>query len=105
LNFGDIPVPKDVSDVNAASEAAGYVNGTITIRPLLPSLQITQVGDQVRLSWPDWATNFVLQTSEALSPTAIWPEVDVTTTNLNGEFVVELPGTNQVWFYRLFLQK
>jgi hypothetical protein len=102
LSFGDSPVPKDVSDVNAAAEAASYINGTITIRPALPSLKIARMGDQVRLSWPDWATNFVLQTSEALVPAATWPEAGVPSVTTNGESVVTLPVPDQTKFYRLF---
>ncbi len=102
LSFGDSPVPKDVSDVNASAEAVSYVNGTTTIRPALPSLKIARLGDQVRLSWPDWATNFVLQTSEALAPAATWPEAGVPSVRTNGESVVTLPVPDQTKFYRLF---
>ena len=59
----------------------------------------------MRLSWPDWATNFVLQTSEALAPAVTWPEAGGTPATTNGESVVTLPVPDQTKFYRLFQKR
>lgn len=52
-----------------------YSNQTIRMGVPLPALQIILVGNQVVLSWPLWANNYVLETSPNLAPAPVWTPV------------------------------
>ncbi len=66
----------------------------------IPSLQINLVGSQVQLSWPAYATGFVLESNPNLGTTNWNAVTDVPATNGTQVFLSEpVTGTNQ--FYRL----
>jgi len=102
--LGNQPVPCQVSDPAASPLTTDYVNGTVIISPP-PTLGIAQSGQAIGLSWPLWASNFVLQQASGdLSPGMNWSSLGLTpavTTNAN---VVTLPLSSTNKFYRL-LQK
>jgi hypothetical protein len=85
--------------VAAVTLVADFVNGTVTISPP-PSLNIVRSGSNLTLTWPSWATNFVLQQAETLAP-AGWTNLAVTIGNSNGESVVNLPMSGAARFFRL----
>jgi hypothetical protein len=101
LAFADLPIPRQISDVNATALTASYVGSSISINPL-PSLTISPAGQNITLSWPGWATNYLLQTSDSLSPSGTWSNAPVTVSFTNGAGVVTLPLSSQAQFYRLF---
>jgi hypothetical protein len=99
--LGNQPVPCQVSDPTASPLTTDYVNGTVIISPP-PTLGIAQSDRAIRLSWPLWASNFILQEASGdLSPGMNWSSPGVTpaaTTNAN---VVTLPLSSTTKFYRL----
>jgi hypothetical protein len=99
--FGDLPVPRDVSDASAGALTANYVSSTVTVNPP-PALSITKQGQDVTLSWPFWATNFSLQAVEGGIPlSGQWTNIGVTPGSSNGENVITLPLSGAAKFYRL----
>jgi len=97
--FIDQPIHREVSDVAAVTLVADFVNGTVTISPP-PSLNIVRSGSNLTLTWPSWATNFVLQQAETLAP-AGWTNLPVTIGTSNDESVVNLPMSGAARFFRL----
>jgi hypothetical protein len=73
----------------------------LLILPPIPSLQVRASGNQIVLSWPLWATNYVLQTSGAIGPAVSW----TATTNAAAVSGQNLVATNLMStpsaFYRL----
>lgn len=99
--FGDLPVPRDVSDVSAGTLTASYLNSSVTVIPT-PALTITKQGQDLTLSWPTWATNFALQAVEGGIPlSGQWTNVEVMPGRTNGENTVTLPLSGSARFYRL----
>jgi uncharacterized repeat protein (TIGR01451 family) len=84
------PVPAN----NLAEEVAEF---TAT----LPVLQIALAGTRVTISWPATTpTNFLLQSSPSLSPSA-WSNVPVTPSVVGGMFTVVLNADSVARYYRL----
>jgi hypothetical protein len=73
----------------------------LLLLPPVPSVQVSASGSQIVVSWPLWATNFVLETSAAAGPAASW----TATTNAVAVSGQSLVATNPVVtasaFYRL----
>jgi hypothetical protein len=61
-------------------------------RPLLAAIKS---GDNIRLSWPTWATNFSLESTEQISNAMTW--VTITTTSNS----ITLPKSGGQKFFRL----
>ncbi|HLX67996.1 MAG TPA: hypothetical protein VKV04_00070, partial [Verrucomicrobiae bacterium] len=100
--FGDGPVIREVSDPDATTVAADYINGAIVIGPP-PSLRITASGDSITLSWPATASGFVLQESTNPSLTlANWTAVRARPALVHNLNVVSVPLGSTVRFFRLF---
>jgi hypothetical protein len=78
-----------------------YVNGSITVNAP-PSLSITRADQAVILSWPLWATNFVLESFGApLTPSVVWTNVPASVTSTPTNQTVTLPLDAGPKFYRL----
>jgi hypothetical protein len=99
----DKPVTREVDAVNAAALSSLYFDGTAVVNPL-PTLRIERSAQSVTLTWPQWATNFVLQSSSDCSASTNWTTVPDSVGTSNGENAVTLPLNESVKFYRL-LQK
>jgi len=73
----------------------------LLLLPPVPSLQVSASGNQIVISWPLWATNYVLETSAAAGPAASW----TATTNAPALSGQSLVATNLMTtlsaFYRL----
>jgi hypothetical protein len=99
--FGDLPVPREVSDAGANALPVSFMNGNVTVTPP-PSLLISQAGTNVVLSWPIWANNFILQECVAtLPPAATWSNLPVTPLNIGNSSTVTLPLGSSPRYYRL----
>jgi hypothetical protein len=95
------PVKCQVSHASASPLASGYINGTVLISQP-PALRIALSAQAIELSWPLWATNFVLQqASGRLSPSLSWSALGTTPTAATDANVVTLPLSNTNMFYRL----
>ncbi len=102
ITLTDQPVPRQVSDPGAFALPADYVSGALTVNPL-PVLNIARADENLRLSWPLWATNFVLQQAEGswTSPTN-WTQLEIGIGTTADENVVTMPLSDGVRFYRLY---
>jgi len=101
VGFGDLPIYREISDPTAHVLPSDYVNGTITITPL-PSLTIVRAIPNVTLSWPTWASNFVLQENgSSLNSSGSWSNVTATVGTNNQQNEVTLPISGATRFYRL----
>ena len=102
VSFGDQPVVREVSDPNASTLAADYINGAVIVAPL-PSLNITTSSKSITLSWPATASGFVLQeSSDANLRAASWTTVTATPSVVNNQSVVSVPLATAKKFYRLY---
>jgi len=84
---------------------ADYGNNTIRAGVALisdsPGLEIFLSVDQVVLSWPAWATNYVLETSADLTAAAAWFPFTNGTVIVNDKFVFTNSLSASSAFYRL----
>ena len=65
VSFGNVPVPRDVSDGAANSLATDYAGAIITItEPAGPPLSITRSGDSILVTWTTNSAGFVLEATE-----------------------------------------
>jgi hypothetical protein len=97
----DQPVVRQVVDASATPLTTTYINGSISVNPP-PSLTATLSQQNINLSWPLWATNFVLQEADGtLLPSLTWSNVPAALTITNNEALVSLPITGTTKFYRL----
>jgi hypothetical protein len=103
VGFSDAPVDREISDPTANALPSDYLAGTVTINPL-PVLKIVRTGPEVFLSWPGWATNFILQESSNPATSESWQNVSATTTTTNNQTGVFLPVSGSTKFYRLLKQ-
>ena len=100
VTFGDVPVLRQVSDSTATALAANYAGTWVSVNPA-PSLNISQAGQNVSLSWPGWASNYVLQSSVDIGFSSVWSNAPVAVMVTNGTGVVTVPVSGQAQFYRL----
>ena len=99
----DSPVRRQVSDPAASSLATTYFNGTVMVNPR-PSLALQRSGPSVTLVWPLWATNFVLEKADSLSPPAGWTNWGTAPTQTNSQNQVTVPFSGASGFFRLRAQ-
>jgi hypothetical protein len=101
VTFSDLPVPRQVSDPNASALTASYANAAISINPR-PTLSISRTGQTITLTWPGWATNYVLQSSDSVGASvANWSNAAVTVNFTNGAGTVSVPVPGITRFFRL----
>ncbi|HTL56951.1 MAG TPA: LamG-like jellyroll fold domain-containing protein [Candidatus Limnocylindrales bacterium] len=98
LALSDQPVVRQVVDATATALNTSYINGNITINPP-PSLSIVSGHESITLSWPAWASKFVLQ--QADGPSLSWTKVNALPAVANNVATVQLPLTASTKFYRL----
>jgi hypothetical protein len=90
----------EISDTFANPLPLGLVNGAVTVNPI-PALGIALSGTNVVLSWPLWASNFLLQSaSGGIPPLVPWSNSPAPVSATASNFVT-LPLTNTVEFFRL----
>jgi hypothetical protein len=100
LTFGDVPVLRETSDVNARTLSTTYTGSAVAITPL-PSLDIVLKQQGITLSWPAWATNYLLQTSDDLGSSSVWTNADAVVRLTNGLSTATVPVSGSTRFYRL----
>ena len=101
----DQPVLREISDAAANALPASYFGGTITLHPVLPTLNIAVSGGNVVLYWPAWAAEFNLQTTGD-TPLAFgnWTNVASAVQTNGGNILVPLPISDGAGFFRLWHQ-
>jgi hypothetical protein len=91
-------IPDDSIVVGAGVELGPNL---LLVPPSNPSLLASRSGSQVVLSWPLWATNFVLETSGVLGASASWSAL-TNAVGLSGSSLVTTTAVNSASaFYRL----
>lgn len=70
-------------------------------KPIAPLLAIARSANQIAISWPSDATNFLLQVTPTLGPTAQWQIEPASPVILNGRYTVTNLATGLTKFYRL----
>ncbi|HEV7926959.1 MAG TPA: immunoglobulin domain-containing protein [Verrucomicrobiae bacterium] len=100
LAFGNSPIQQGVADANANLVSASFQNATLAVGgSSWPTLEISQVGNNVVLSWPLAATGFGLQTATA--PGANWSNVVATPFTIGSSLVVTSSISTNSQFFRL----
>jgi hypothetical protein len=69
-----------------------------------PSLQVSQVGNETVLSWPLWASTYVLESNQDLSKSNGWNAVNSQPLNLGGLWYLTNSPSLGMTFYRLHQQ-
>jgi hypothetical protein len=101
ISLDDYPVRRSVSDAYARELEATYSNAQVVIRPT-PTLNISNDGTNVVVTWPAWATGFMLQTAESLGPAPQWSDLSSSTQTDGTTVSVTLPRTTALKYFRLF---
>jgi hypothetical protein len=86
----------------AVSDCGVSSNSTlVSIFLSLPSLGVRLNANSLIISWPDWASDWVLSSATNLSPLVVWSPVTNSIGNTNGQFSVTLPLRKNVEFFHL----
>jgi hypothetical protein len=97
IAFGDLPIPRKVSDAAAESVPANYADGSLTVTPagpVGPALGLSRSGNSVVIFWPLENTDgFELWAAPTL-PSANWIKVDVLPIPFGNQKIVPLTLTN-----------
>jgi len=109
---GNIFVDGGESWVGSPQSAAG-ANGTLVFaqhdlvpaNPIEPlNLDLTLIpGNQIRLSWPAFASNYLLETSLALGPTASWSPFETGIVTNGNNYTTTISNASGSGFFRLRL--
>lgn len=75
--------------------------GTVFALNLAPSLGIALIGNQVILSWPEWAPAFALQTTTNPVSPWVWSTNSTPPVIINAQLTVTNPISGTPQFYRL----
>ena len=73
----------------------------LLLLPPVPSLQVSASGNQIVLSWPLWATNYVLEMSAAAGPAGSWTATTNAAAVSGQSLVATNPTSTPSAFYRL----
>jgi hypothetical protein len=68
---------------------------------IFPSLHVSAASQQIVLSWPLWASDYLLESSKGLAGSEGWSTVDATPSPAGGMLVATLPSVDAATFYRL----
>lgn len=99
-NFGQTTVPASAQGSVIAIAAGDW--HTVALIASVP-LTVTLHGqDELILSWPDFPSGFILQSTPALTPPVNWSNVNAPPTLLNAQFTVTAPLSDDARFFRLW---
>lgn len=99
LSFVDEPVSRELADVQAESLGVVYQAVSITIDPR-PALNLEISNSRLVISWPAWAWDSVLETTEDASLQR-WSNSGLTPAVTEDGCRVEMPVSTQRKFFRL----
>jgi len=80
---------------------AGTNSAAVGVLLPLPLLGVNVGSGALNLSWPNWATDWVLYSATNLVPPIVWSPVTNSTVNTNGQWLMSLPINADAKFYRL----
>ncbi len=100
LTLGDVPVPRQVADTNAATLPVSFQNCLLAVAGLSwPLLSVSQSGANILLTWPGSAMGFKVQKAFSLSQN--WINVVGTPATNGGNLVLTFPISTNAEFFRL----
>jgi hypothetical protein len=67
----------------------------------LPALSVSANSNFITLSWPDWASDWLLRSATNLTPPITWSLVTNTPVSSNGQLIASLPFRYNLEFFRL----
>jgi uncharacterized repeat protein (TIGR03803 family) len=76
-------------------------DGTVFALNLVPTLEVSGLGDQMIFSWPSWAPNFILQSTTNLDPLTVWSTNLPAPITAGGRNLLTNPISGALQFYRL----
>jgi hypothetical protein len=88
-----------VAAVNTCGVGAN--SATVSVFLPLPTLGISRGQNSLDVSWPAWASDWILYSATNLTPPVVWSQVTSAVTNTNGQLNVTLPINSGVRFFRL----
>ncbi|HWY76579.1 MAG TPA: LamG-like jellyroll fold domain-containing protein, partial [Verrucomicrobiae bacterium] len=88
--------------IAVSSCGAGTNAATASVFLPLPTLGISRGQTSLNVSWPSWASDWLLYSATNLTPPASWSHVTNVTTSSNGQISVTLPINSGISFFRLF---
>ena len=101
LALANEPVTCEVADALASALSVNYLNGAVLVTQP-PTLSVALSELAIQLSWPRWATNFVIEeASGQLSPGMSWSRLGAAPTATTTANAVTLPLSTTNKFYRL----
>jgi hypothetical protein len=100
VTLTDQIVRREVSDANASVLTSTYTPGSITVNPP-PTLNLSLSGQNLALSWPSAAGDYVLQQTASLTPPIAWTNITPTLATNGNQITALLPTASGPGFYRL----
>ena len=100
LVFEEVPVAREASNSEAESLAATFENGAITVVPEVPTLDISNSGRGIKLSWPMTQSGYVLERSSRVASGG-WSDVKGERSTNARNIYVTIPLENAPAFFRL----
>jgi hypothetical protein len=80
---------------------AGATSAAVAVFLPLPQLGISPGAGLLTLSWPDWASDWILYSTTNLAAPAVWTQVTNAATDSGGQFNVAVPVGSGNQFFRL----
>ena len=77
---------------------------TVAVLLPLPVLNATLSKTSSTLSWPVWASDWVLLSATNMTPPVSWSQVTNAVVNTNGQYFIQLPANAGAQFFRLSSQ-
>jgi hypothetical protein len=100
LSLGDVPVPRQVADTNAAKLPVSFQNTSLAVAgSSWPPLSVSQSGANILLSWPVAAKGFAVQSTSSLSQN--WTNIAGVPTTNGGNLLLPFPISTNAEFFRL----
>jgi hypothetical protein len=100
LSFGDVPVPRQVADTNAAVLPVSFQNGLLAVAgSSWPLLSVSRSGTNALLSWPASASGFAVQSTVSLGQN--WTNVAASLATNSGMISTSVPISATQAYYRL----
>jgi hypothetical protein len=95
-----MPVVREVADVTANALSASYINNSLVVDGLAPTLTISQDGSgNMTLSWPAGATSFGLESVSDLNST--WSAVAAPVVTNGANVILTQPAATNRMYFRL----